>query len=294
MHNSLAAVLDGSSSKLGTDGIYTAPMPGAGRNQETEKVLREQIAADEYGDGYDDYLAAIARSHSIPVMDHEVDRFLLKMPTDALILDIGGCWGWHWRRLQTTRPDAAVMIIDFVRGNLMNARRLLGSLVGRNIALMHADAISLPFGSAGDERPGFDGVWTVQVFQHIPDFERACSEAFRVLNTGGLFINYSLNPTPLNRIVFRLFGKPFHTEGIVRGKFLLSKANSQQKKVIKDVFRNETVRERYTECLFHPDLRFSISGRPGSRIGQVDARIGSVPWLGRLIGRQCSFEVNKG
>lgn len=45
-------------------------------DQIVEIALRERVA----GAHYSDYLLAISRSHSIPVMDREVDNFLAKMP----------------------------------------------------------------------------------------------------------------------------------------------------------------------------------------------------------------------
>jgi ubiquinone/menaquinone biosynthesis C-methylase UbiE len=225
-------------------------------------------------------------------MDHEVDRFLSRMPPGALILDIGGCWGWHWRRLATTRPDVGVLIIDFVRANLGHARNLLGSLVGMQGALMHADATALPFPDADASATGFDGVWTVQVFQHIPDFARACREAHRVLKRGGHFANYSLHATPVNRAAYRLMGKPFHTQGMLKDQFYLTRANDSQRQIVAGIFRGK-VTDRYTECLFHPDLRLILTGRAGSSIGQFDARLGDVALLGRWIARQRSVETIK-
>ena len=102
--------------------------------QTAEIELRERVAAEHY----DNYLEALSASHSIPVMDHEVDRFLAAIPQGGLVLDIGGCWGWHWRRLAHTRPDVGVLIVDLVRSNLPHARNVLGSLVGRQVELMHA------------------------------------------------------------------------------------------------------------------------------------------------------------
>lgn len=264
-------------------GIYSAYMPSFSQDQQAEQELREVVAAQQY----ENYLAAIAHHHSIPVMDHEVDRFLARMPLGALILDIGGCWGWHWRRLATTRPDVGVLIIDFVRTNLSHAQKVLGPLVGTQVALMHADATSLPFPDVDDAFTGFDGVWTVQTFQHIPDFTRACREVYRVLKLGGIFINYSLHTTPLNRKVYRLLGKTFHTEGMVKNAFHLTRANDNQLQIIEAIFGG--VIDRYTECLFHPDLKLTFTGRLGSLIGELDACLGAKPWLGRWIARQRSF-----
>lgn len=140
----------------GSDGIWSGTMPAG--NQEAERKLREQVAAGHQGD----YLENIARHHSIPVMDLEVERFLDRLPSDAVILDVGGCWGWHWRNLPQ-RQEVCVVIVDFVRANLHHAKNVLGSLVDSRVSwFMRMTA--LPFPDAA-----FDGFWTVQTFQHIPD-----------------------------------------------------------------------------------------------------------------------------
>lgn len=281
---------------IDADGFYSGLEEGLLSDQTTERELREKVAAQHYND----YLDVISRHYSIPVMDHEVDRFLSNMPENAVVLDIGGCWGWHWRRTGEIRPDVGILIIDFVRANLVHAQNVLGKLVGSQVALMHADATSLPFPDAGRPFPnteeifaGFDGVWTVQTFQHIPDFERAVREAHRVLKPGGRFINYSLHNTPLNRMVYRLFGKHFHSEGMVDGQFWLNRANDHQRQIVASVFHGEVI-ERYTECLFHPDLKFAFTGRPGSRLGRLDAKMGDWRRPGKGIARQCPFCVQKG
>lgn len=68
------------------DGIYGS-LSGISQDQFTEIAPRERVAVARY----DNYLDAISRSHSIMVMDREVDRFLAKIPQGGLILDIGGC-----------------------------------------------------------------------------------------------------------------------------------------------------------------------------------------------------------
>jgi ubiquinone/menaquinone biosynthesis C-methylase UbiE len=284
----LSRLLSASRLGLAPDGIYSAPLPDFAPGQRAERELREGVAAEHY----DDYFEAIARSHSIAVMDREVDRFLATMHHGALILDIGGCWGWHWRRLAATRPDIGVLIIDFVRSNLLHARQLLGELVGTQVALIHADATALPFAAADDTAPGFDGVWTVQALQHIPDYDRACREAHRVLRRGGRFINYSLHITPLNRLIYLGLGKPYHAVGIVKDRYHLTRANDGQRCILAGIFGSD-VTERYTECLFHPDLKLDFSGRPGSWVGRLDAHLGGRSWLCRQFARQRSFEAIK-
>jgi SAM-dependent methyltransferase len=271
------------------DGIYDAlsSVEGNINHQQAEEVrLREQVAAVQYHD----YLAAIARYHSVPVMDYEVDLFLRHMPLNALVLDIGGCWGWHWRRLPEIRPDIGVVIVDFVRANLTHARIVLGHMVGKQIILMHADAMNLPFPDAAND--GFDGIWTVQVFQHIPGFLRACSEARRVLKPGGYFINYSLHATPLNRLIYAILGKKFHIEGPIPNMFYLRRATDAQLHELRSVFGGD-VSERYTECLFHPDLRLNFTGRKGSAFGRLDILLSHIPRIAWWIARQRSFATLK-
>ena len=121
-------------------------------------------------------------------MDKEVSLFLHEIPENGIILDVGGCWGWHWRYLYRTRPDVKVYIIDFIRGNLLHAKSVLKDSVGKNVFLIHGDATSLVF-----DNNVFDGYWSVQALQHIPNYKTVINEAFRVLKNGGIFANYSLN-----------------------------------------------------------------------------------------------------
>lgn len=272
---------------LGFDGIYSSPKLVFSGEQEEERKLRESVASVQY----DNYLEAISNSHSIPVMDHEVKRFISKMPINAKILDIGGCWGWHWRKIAEWRPDIEVLIVDFVRTNLYHAQTILGSLVGTQIHLLHGDATSLPFKTDTPQAPRFDGVWTVQVFQHIPDFRNACEEAFRVLKPGGQFVNYSLHITPFNRMVYRLFNKPYFVKGVLNNQYYLERANNHQKQIIAAVFEN--VKDRYTELLFHPDLKFKISGEQNNWVGNIDASLSDFSGLGKLFARQRSFEATR-
>jgi ubiquinone/menaquinone biosynthesis C-methylase UbiE len=285
MNTRLLSVLTSAGFTQQADLIYSAPLPFQNQMQEDERELRERVAAF----AYDNYLQTIARNHSIPVMDHEVDRFLKKMPEGACILDIGGCWGWHWRRLAETRPDIEVLIIDFVKSNLTHALNILGPLVPAQVALLHADATLLPFkGNAGV----FDGIWTVQTFQHIPDFTSAVKEAHRVLKPGGHFINYSLNITPFNKFIYKILGKPFYSEGMVKKSFYLARANNRQLKILEEVFE-ANVNSRYSENFFHPDLKLVFSGREANLLGRLDAMLGGTSFIGRRIARQRSFDVRK-
>jgi ubiquinone/menaquinone biosynthesis C-methylase UbiE len=268
-----------------SDGIY-AGMALTSTAQSIEVELRESVAAQHY----DNYLDAIVASHSIPVMDYEVRRFLEAIPQGGLILDVGGCWGWHWRFLEQTRPDVEVLIVDFVRQNLPHARNVLGSLVGKQVGLMHADATALPF-TIDENFAGFDGIWTVQTFQHVPDFEKAVAEAFRVLKSGGVFANYSLHVQPPIRWIRRLLGKGYLTKGWVES-FWLARASEDQKRSIAAIF-GSTVSDRWSEILYSPELRFTLPGKPGGVLGKLDTLLSNNTGILGWFARQRSFHCQK-
>ncbi|WP_061221486.1 class I SAM-dependent methyltransferase [Leptospira borgpetersenii] len=267
---------------LSKDRIYSAEIPSS--EQEVELKMRSEVASKEYSDYYE----VISKNHSIPVMDREVKKFLKKIKHDGIILDIGGCWGWHWRNIPKERPDVKVVVIDFLRENLNHAKIFLGNSIGKYVYLVHADATSLPF-----QDQIFDGVWTVQTFQHIPDFKKACSEAFRVLKSEGTFINYSLSSTPMNRIIYFLLGKKFHQEGKLEGSFFLNRANDTQKKILTDLYGEQNVTEGYSECFFHPDLRLTFSGRKNNFFGILDYYYSKIYWFNLLLARQKSFTATR-
>ena len=262
------------------DGIYS----GMNKNisgQSLEKAMREKVADRNYHD----YLETISENHSIPVMDHEVKNFISNLPKYSIILDIGGCWGWHWRNLEAIRPDINVVIIDFVRANLIHAKNVLGDFVGRKIWLVHADAKDLPF-KINKTFKGFNAVWTVQTFQHIPDFEAVMNESFRVLCDEGYFANYSLHNTPFNRFVYYCLNKNFHKKGEVKGSYYLERANQDQLNIISNIFGKQNILERFTENLFHPDLKLKFTGKENSRLAILDIFISRFSFFAKLIARQ--------
>ena len=139
--------------KQDSDGIYCLEF--INKLQEKEIAKRTVVANIDY----DNYLDEISRYHSIPVMDREVHLVLNNLPKDSIILDLGGCWGWHWRNIRIERPDIKVVIVDFVRQNFIHTKNLLGDLINDKIILVHGDATQLPFTDNT-----FDLIWTVQTF----------------------------------------------------------------------------------------------------------------------------------
>jgi len=272
--------------KKDSEGIYCNEF-SQNSEQLEEVLLRENVANRHCGD----YLKSISKNHSIPVMDYEVDRFLSKIPSGGVILDVGGCWGWHWRRLSGTRPDVRVVIVDFVRSNLKHAQLLLADLCDEQIVLLHGDATSLPFVCESDFG-GFDGVWSVQTFQHIPSFNKAIAEVYRVLKIGGVFFNYSLNYQPHIKFVKQFLGGDYQLNGYVQGNFWLARATDQQKAEIEAIF-NSPVSDRWTEFLFSPEIRFFIPGRESSFLGKIDSLLSNNAGFFCWLARQRSFECEK-
>jgi hypothetical protein len=77
---------------LGNDGIFGSANFSA--SQATEHNFREDLARSQPRD----YLREVSNHHSIKVMDREVERFISQVPNGGVVCDVGGCWGWHWRR----------------------------------------------------------------------------------------------------------------------------------------------------------------------------------------------------
>lgn len=284
-NNSLEAFLKNMT--LHEDGIYRGLLAN-NSSQNIEIEMRQRVANQDI----EDYFALIQKSHSVPVMDFEVRRFLKKMPANAIILDIGGCWGWHWRKINELRPDVRILIVDFVLPNLKHAKKMLGNLVGKQVFLVHADVTSLPFSSLDSIGNGFDGVWTVQTLQHVPDFELAISEVFRVLRPGGVFINYSLNIQPHIQLIYKLFKKRYHISGVVNGEFFLERASLFQKFIIESQF-NSKVSERWSEILYSPELLIFRPGVESSFLGFLDACLSNNIGFLKCLARQHSFECRK-
>jgi len=267
---------------LGPDGIW-GDVNDYG-DQEDEKKLRQSVAKQVYSD----YLLEISTHHSIPVMDREIEKFLGRIPDGGVVLDIGGCWGWHWRKISTQRPDITVVIVDLIRENLLHAKEVLKEQVtNKKVLLVHGNACSLEF-----ESETFDGVWSVQTTQHIPDFSVACAEAFRVLKKKGIYWDYGLNNATLVSLVYKLFRRVYHLDGVIGGVFFLRRMNDSVIRIVSDTFHSEPV-VRYSEILFTPDFGLPIGGKENSFIGNFDSRLTSKFFMLKFVARQCSFHVHK-
>jgi len=73
-----------------------------------------------------------------------------------------------------------------------------------NLKFIEADATKLPF-----EDKKFDMVLSLNVFHHIPNWEKAISEIDRVLKKKGFFIFYDLAYANITKKIFKPFAKNY-------------------------------------------------------------------------------------
>ena len=267
-----------------SDGIYFQGISSSSQQHEIER--RAEVANSVVPNT--NLLDLISKHHSIPVMDREVRRFISPLPAESWIVDVGGCWGWHWRDLYKVRPDIKIVIVDLVKENLEKAKSLLGSQLGKSIFLVCGDALSLPFSDGA-----FNGYWSVQTLQHIEKFYGAIEEAYRVLANDGRFATYSLNHSPIQRFTLRILGKSYHKEGYWSEQgYYLKRASPEQKLVISDVFQ-QAVESRFSEIIFAPEFGACSSGRAESLFGSLDASLTNKLGFLKNFARQESFHTQK-
>ncbi len=251
--------------------------------QELEVRTREKVASNHF----DSFLFEISKHHSIPVMDKEILRFLKNIPNNGTILDIGGCWGWHWRKINQIRPDIKVVIVELIRTNLFIAKGILGELIDKNIFLVHGNAINLPV-----HDHSFDGVWSVQATQHIPSLELVYKEVYRVLKIGGLFSDYNLNHSGLTKFIYRFLGKKYIVEGTANNQFFLRRTTNKNRSLLSKIFKTK-IRSRYTEILFSPEYKLPIGGREKSLLGLADFYLANFGYFLKPFARQRSLHALK-
>ncbi len=266
---------------MGDDGIYGEEIDYG--DQILELETREKVTKKINKS----FLNEISRHHSIPVMDYEVKNFIKVIPTNGYILDVGGCWGWHWRNLKNIRPDIKVFIVDFLRSNLEIAKIVLEDSINNNIFLIHANAIKLPFKTSF-----FDGLWSVQTTQHIPKIDLVYKEFHRVLKKDGILSDYNLNHSILQKLIHNLLGKSYIEEGEVKNTFFLRRANKNSKALLFDIFQRK-VFTRYTEIIFSPEYKLPLGGGNSSFIGKIDSYLSKFGYYLRFIARQRSFHIKK-
>ena len=138
----------------------------------------------------------------------------------------------------------------------------------------------------------FDGYWSVQTHQHIPDLRLALNEANRVLKNGGAFATYNLNIQPWHKFLCGLLRKPYIIEGLMNGQFFLRRATDNQVSLIDNLFKTKSS-SRYSELFFQPPLKLLFPGKLNSLLGKVDAFLSGESIVHKFIARQRSFHTFK-
>ncbi len=250
-------------------------------SQKKEFKNRRKVAKSYYQNFYNH----ISDHHSIQVMDREIANLLEKIPKNSIICDIGGCWGWHWRNIGLQRPDINIVIIDLVYENLVIAKKLLKKKINKQIHLVNDDICELKI-----NKEIFNVVWTVQTLQHIPKYLNAIKNIYKIINADGYLYNYNLNINYIVKIIYKLFNKKYLIKGY-NNDFYLERSNINQKKIIKKIFKNKIV-TRYTELLFHPDLKIK-TGTIKNLFGKIDTFLSGSLIFKKVLARQEAFIVKK-
>ena len=250
-------------------------------SQKKEFINRRKVAKSYYQNFYNH----ISDHHSIQVMDLEIANLLKKIPKNSIICDVGGCWGWHWRNISLQRPDINIVIIDLVYANLLIAKKLLKKKINKQIYLVNDDICELKI-----NKKIFNTVWTVQTLQHIPKYSNAIKNIYKTLKEDGYLYNYNLNINYIVRIIYKIFNKKYLIKGY-NNDFYLERSNKNQKKIIKKIFKNK-ITTRYTELLFHPDLKIK-TGTIKNLFGKIDTFLSGSLIFKKFFARQEAFIVKK-
>ncbi|MBX4189725.1 methyltransferase domain-containing protein [Candidatus Parcubacteria bacterium] len=121
------------------------------------------------------------------------------------ILEVGGGTGRYGLYYASEHPEVAVTITDIVDSSLKVVNMLKESMGLKNIKLQKEDARQLSF-----ENNSFDLVMADVVIQHIPDYEKAITEMFRVVKPGGKVIVSAVNvynPHSITKFVSQIFAR---------------------------------------------------------------------------------------
>lgn len=226
-------------------------------NQKTEFDMRISISSKKYSNYFDE----ISRHHSIEVMKGFVRKFLLNIKRNAIILDIGCGWCWHWQGISKLRPDIKILALDFVTQNFIHAQKILS-----NEDLKQVYFINDNFENFLQEKGLFDGIWSAQTFQHIGNLENNFKKVSYILNENGLFFNFNLNYSILARLKNLI--KNQNKEYFVNNYYYLDRNIENQKKILQENFKKIDI--YYCEFLFHPEIKFFF-GKKNSLIAKLDS-----------------------
>ncbi len=253
--------------------------------QADELKTREQAAAPFLGSS-EQALREAVRHHSRGVMRRRARQILEDLAestqgAEAVMVDLGSGFGWHWVGLAKEFASVKFVLVDFAATNLRICRTLMPFHEYPNVLCLHSDVTAVPL-----EDHVVDCCWSVQVLQHLPPEKRRIGfqEINRLLNQQGRFYFAWLRSVPLARFAYALFGKPYHQRGFLDERTYLQRFDNEIHKELIAEFGPS--RLTYSETLFHPDLRWAPSSR---LIGALDLWLGKTR-LARLLARQVEFQ----
>ena len=257
------------------NGIYTKDFHLGKQNKEF--LMRKTVASKVYKN----YLKEISKFHSIEVMDREIIKFTRNLKKNSLIMDLGCGWCWHWRNIHKIRPDINIVAIDFVRENFYHAKKIISKKSIKQFYFINDNIYNTHF-----KKKMFDAVWTVQVFQHIPDLSKTLNEVYRILKPGGQLFNYHLNSS-----IFVKIKNLFLNNKNIKNYYYLNRDLTFNKKLFTKVFKNKILIE-YNEIIFHPELKFFL-GNKNSFLAKIDSLMSGSGFLRSFLARQVLMKINK-
>ena len=249
--------------------------------QNKELITRKKIAKKNY----QNYLNEISLHHSINVMDKEVKKFINLLPKKSIICDIGGSWGWHWRNISLIRPDIKIIIVDFIFENLLIAKKILNDKINKQIFLINDDCCNFYI-----KNNFFNGIWSVQTLQHIPNYKKVYKNIYNQLKIGAYFYNCNLNINYLINFLYFILNKKYLTKGY-NNNYYLERSNKKQKKILEEIFKNKST-TIYSELLFHPDLKI-FTGSKNNFFGKIDSFLSGKCIVKKILARQEAFLIYK-
>lgn len=249
------------------------------KNQLDEIALRKKTACINYKD----YFGEISKHHSIEVMDREVEIFLKKQKKNAIVLDVGSGWCWHWRFLNKLRPDIKIIALDFVRENFNHAKRILGKKNLNQIYFVHED-----FDNGKFPKNSFDAIWSCQAFQHMNNINKKFRIGHSLLKKDGYLYNFNLNYSIFNFLKNFLKNKKNKK---IKNFYLLNRDINFQIKSLNKIFKKKPSL-KYNEILFHPELKLFL-GKKNSFLSKVDSELSGLGLLRSCLARQVLMKVTK-
>jgi len=271
---------DGRKVEIDPRGIVLALDSPGGNQQGLERQTRESAAAP-FLSSTEAAMREVVRHHSKGVMRARARQVIEGLAaatrgSEAVLLDLGSGFGWHWIDLAREFSSLRFVMVDFALANLLVCRTLMPFDHYPNVLCVQADLVDLPL-----EDEVADYCWSVQVLQHLPQEKRrqGLQEIKRVLKPNGRFYFGWLRSVPLVKFIFRLFGRPYLERGTTQGGVFLQRFDQEVSRELREAFT--VISRTYSETLFHPDLHWAPSSPGVSALDLCLAKTPAAPWLAR-------------